>query len=850
MRKTEKKQAEEFIRILEQAHDEIRKDIENGKTEKAGELLEQCQEGAIRLGELIETREGESFPAISLLEDYCETVYQVYGEISSGGQINSGSLYRKLRKSLVLVSNSVRNEIRVRTEIVFLPYKAAMWDSLESIWMAADADPDCDAYVIPIPYYDRNPDGRLGRYHYEGNDLPEYVPVVNYEEYSLEKNRPDVIYIHNPYDNGNYVTSIDPRFYSDQLKNYTEKLVYVPYYSTSGGMAEGQAMCLAYPNTDYIVVQADKYKNFFDQQIPREKLLALGSPKFDRIIRLCQNPPEPPVSWKKKVIRADGTKKKVYFYNTSLNGMLGDTANFLQKMEYVFNTFQGREDACLLWRPHPLLESTFHSMRSDFKPFFERLRKRFLEEQIGIYDNTPDIEKTIAFCDAYIGDGGTSVTSLFGVAGKPIFLLNNKIHSLPKEDDWRGEMIRDFFLDGHDDWIVTQRNQLYYAPDHDYRYEFYCNLSDRTSDSYYIRALEMGGKVYVCPASAQDVLVVADHRIVKRISLERRIEREGAFCGAWNIGEFLFLIPVNYPAVVKIDTRTDQVAYIEGYNDVFVKMVQGNRRIGGSCVWERRLFLASPADGEVLSLDADRGTVNRVSVGTERDGGCLALIPLGDFIWLLPYEGNTVIRWDPKTGEKKKFQVKIPEFQCLYVPYGYPCRERPFTTVAESGDQMIFAPCWGDRFLCLDTKTGRVVEWKPPYEMGTEEKNGYLFSWSRATFLRRTDSLGEGTWRLFDNQGRRLYDVNPATGDWREIPIVFDRKELERHEPGFGSCSEWQQYACEEKALYSLKDFLDGSGKGNAFNRKAQLEAYGEIVANIDGTCGEKIHQYIKNSLS
>ena len=32
-----------------------------------------------------------------------------------------------------------------------------MWDSLESVWQAADADPDCDAYVVPIPYYDTPP---------------------------------------------------------------------------------------------------------------------------------------------------------------------------------------------------------------------------------------------------------------------------------------------------------------------------------------------------------------------------------------------------------------------------------------------------------------------------------------------------------------------------------------------------------------------------------------------------------------------------------------------------------------------------------------------------------------------
>ncbi|MCM1237294.1 MAG: hypothetical protein NC489_45075 [Ruminococcus flavefaciens] len=42
--------------------------------------------------------------------------------------------------------------------------------------------------------------------------------------------KPDIIYFHNPYDNWNLVTSVGPRFYSSNLKKYTEKLVYIPYF--------------------------------------------------------------------------------------------------------------------------------------------------------------------------------------------------------------------------------------------------------------------------------------------------------------------------------------------------------------------------------------------------------------------------------------------------------------------------------------------------------------------------------------------------------------------------------------------------------------------------------------------
>ena len=202
-------------------------------------------------------------------------------------------------------------------------------------------------------------------------------------------------------------------------------------------MSDAQAQCAAYYHVDYIIMQAEKYRKFFDPELPREKLLPLGSPKFDRIIRICKNPPEPPEDWKRKM---DG--RKVYFYNTSIGGALGNTEAFLKKVEYVFRCFQGREDACLLWRPHPLLDSTFESMRPGYKAVYEGLKTYFLENDLGIYDDTPDIANTIALSDVYIGDSGTSVTSLFGIVGKPMFILNNDIHSAPEGEDWRGWRVR------------------------------------------------------------------------------------------------------------------------------------------------------------------------------------------------------------------------------------------------------------------------------------------------------------------------------------------------------------------------------------------------------------------------
>ena len=232
MRKAQKRQVEDFVESLRQAHVEIKKAILNKNT-LALELLEQCQDGAIRLGTMIETLEGEEFGTVPLLEDYCEIVYQIHEEIQKEFPVNGELVYDRLYQALRKVEYSVREDIKVRREAVFLPYKASMWDSLESVWQAANEDPECDAYVIPIPYYDKNPDGSFREMHYEGGLYPDYVPITRYDAYDFETRKPDLIFIHNPYDECNYVTSVHPYFYSKNLKRFTEKLVYIPYFILS-----------------------------------------------------------------------------------------------------------------------------------------------------------------------------------------------------------------------------------------------------------------------------------------------------------------------------------------------------------------------------------------------------------------------------------------------------------------------------------------------------------------------------------------------------------------------------------------------------------------------------------------
>lgn len=152
MRKFHKRQVLEVIESIHTVHQHCKDQLARQDYQTLQGLLTDCQDAAIQIGELIEQLEGEGTAAVSYLEQYCERLYQVNVQVE---KISPQKAFKCLEEILIKAENAI-NHIKVKKEVVFLPYKASMWDSLESVYLAAREDEDCDAYVVPIPYYEKS----------------------------------------------------------------------------------------------------------------------------------------------------------------------------------------------------------------------------------------------------------------------------------------------------------------------------------------------------------------------------------------------------------------------------------------------------------------------------------------------------------------------------------------------------------------------------------------------------------------------------------------------------------------------------------------------------------------------
>lgn len=844
MRKAQKQQAEELLRQMEDAQDQIKKFIEQGSIPPAMELLEDCQNGGITLGTLIEKTEGEGHPTVILLEEYCELTYQIHENLAANKDVNVNKIYKLLKQKLIKVANSLKNDVALRLEVAFFPYKASMWDSLESVYFAAKEDPDCDAYCVPIPYYDINPDHSFGQMHYEGNDYPENIEIMDWQNYNFEERRPDVIYIHNPYDNCNLVTSVHPRYYSGNLKQYTETLVYIPYYVTSGGMLQAQGMLPSYLNMDYIVIQSPQFRKQFDKDIPDEKFLPFGSPKVDKVINKCKNPPEPPKEWKEKMADKEGGRKRVIFYNTGISAMLKNTEVFLKKMEYVFKCFMGREDVCLLWRPHPLLESTFDSMKPEFRAAYDALKKTFIEKNLGIYDTTTDIEDSIALSDAYIGDAGTSVIALFGVAGKPIFILNNQILEEPGEEDWRKDIFLNFDYTEQDRFNVIQGNKLYISEPNKYDYKYFCDLAEDKYINHYSFVHEINGKLYACPSNTQDILVIGKRGVERKVALEKKVDKGAIFSYSHKFKNYLFLLPINYPSIVRYDTATGEIRYFTENIDVFIKEINGQKITGGSLIYQGALYIVSPTDNRIYKLDIRSGKSQVIELPIQSRCGGQIMVEYEDEIWIMPYNGQTIVCWNPKTNETKEYEGFPEDFSCKNPVDNSACMEKPFSMPAFYREYVYLLSCWSNMPLQLNKDTGEYRRWTPVYESKEIERD----ITENSTFLYHKPEKNGNGFVIYPFWGQKLYNIEFEENVVKEIKIKFDITELEKNEPGFYEWSESLPYACVENYFNTLSRFLSGKTVGNQFSQEKQFTAYKKIIANYDDVCGGKIQEFVKKT--
>lgn len=606
-----------------EAHQTLNAYIEECRIEDSLALLTDCQEGAISMGGLIEEVYGKELGCVHRLEEYCEALFHTAEHLEDPKE----SIQQKYIADqwLEIVREEMEQEIPDRLEVVFFPYKASMWDSLESVYLAAREDPDCDAYCVPIPYYDLNPDKSFGEFHDESREYPKGIEITGWQDYDFETRKPDMIFIHNPYDSWNSVTSVEPRFYASNLRKYTEKLVYIPYFVFHEIHPTDQCRidCMKHfcflPGVIYadrVIVQSEDMRRIYineyrkaaeayglkvDSALLETKILGLGSPKFDQVQNTERQEIELPEEWQRILQKPDGDRKNVILYNISIPGILAQGEKMLEKVCNVFQIFKEKKDETALWfRPHPLIPSTLQSMRPELWNEYKKIIDEYQKEGWGIYDDTADLNRAVMVTDAYYGDQ-SSVVCLYQKVGKKVLIQN--VHVIENADSKKYDpcIVQSVRINNRLWFVAANYNGIFSVNLENGKTDLEGMLYDEEMDLMHLTGAigTKGDYLIMTPVIAKNVQVFdlekKENILIDGDSERSVLSKYTKFSGMIIDGEKVYFFPGKADTILWCDMANRLVGRVEEFCTAYKKNIGGEYNYfsyGSHYVYNRKAYFA------------------------------------------------------------------------------------------------------------------------------------------------------------------------------------------------------------------------------------------------------------------
>lgn len=853
MKKSHKAEILTMLKTVEECTEEMERLFSEDSGEALEELCTQCQQCVIKAGELIEKEviEKEAIEkefteqvsvakrAVAYLEAACEAIYTIYTAYQSGEEERHD--YAQLVHNLHMAAAEMK-QVPVTRLALFLPYKADMWDCMESIWQAASEDERCESICLPIPYFELI--GNEPQMCYDGPLFPPQVPIADYEEADIAGWEPDVIYIHNPFDDNNYVTSVHPDYYTAQLKKYTKLLVYVPYFIGGRDFPEEHMYFKSYENIDRIIVQDSRHLGQLKKYVPAGKLLNLGSPKLDKLVQFKRSSPRMPDEWAK----AAGGRRLV-FYNISLKGFLKYNEQFFMKMLHVFQIFSKRTDVALLYRPHPLLEATIKSMRPELLPVYEKLLQCFVDNNMGILDKSPDAARAAALCDAYIGEGNSSVAKYFGVLNKPVFVLDPELLEENGAESFRKVAMWDWKIEKEWVWFlnVLGNSELCRASLADGKAEVIARLPEKAKSGILYSGLSKAGDSFYFVPMLGDGLYEYDMQ--KDVCVKRLLETPFADKMNFSKGVYydnsLYLIPCYYPAVVRVDLDTKRMVYYKECINDLIACCPDYRADLPICWWnggakDNLLYVKAAQGNVVLEFNMKDHTHAIQRIGDSGEGFFDFMAePDGENAWLTPYKADRIIRWKTAGEEYREYKILEEEDRNL---------EFPLLTAMPVHDRLLLFPFQSRKMRVYNLETGRQEELADG-EWGVKQHlPDSVFYYTMAEKLEENKALAffkpESSLQIWSDKGME-----------ESIPVRLSEKEaLEASISFLSECFKADEsgryYSCGERkggnALYpiALETFLDYICVGDMHIPDIWLR-----LEHMEGHNGSNIHKESMNIL-
>ena len=200
------------------------------------------------------------------------------------------------------------------------------------------------------------------------------------------------------------------------------------------------------------------------------------------------------------------------------------------------------------------------------------------------------------------------------------------------------------------------------------------NISRLYTTAYY-----KNGMVYFTPHMANDIAIYDLERnniIKKQVEPVQGRNIKKKFSGIIEYGNYLFMTPCTYPAVLRINTITGKMDYFGNWTNGEKFLFRKRPEVVGS-----HFYIPSVVNDMLLDFDMEKceGRIHHIGIGSGYWSAC----HVDNSLWLAPINQDPVVSWNIDSHEISKIQD---------YPDGFEGRGFLFTNIYTNQDGIFLIP--------------------------------------------------------------------------------------------------------------------------------------------------------------
>lgn len=569
-------------------------------------------------------------------------------------------------------------------KVLFVVYRTEWWGCFDSYCRQECCRENTICYVMPVPRYERdadtyevNPDKKYYFPEKLAPMLPQEAILADYRNFSLEQGF-DRIYIHNPYDNCSRMDTVESDFYSMNLKQYTQKLIYVSHFI---GLIPGNfGYCRAYDYVDAIFLQSNRAKYSLDVKYDKKtEVVPSGIPEYlDRLSAQMESEKNAA-----NIAKETDTRKKL-LYCVSFADLHNGTEKQLRKMRDIFEYVKRNQNIQLIFRPDEDIHFRSKELDEAIWVEYQRLVAYFQKNKIGIYDESLDLYRAAVEADGILCTSHP-MAALFSVQGKYVLHIDTAHRIIPSKEDrcipclWAVEVVEKG--EEIELWFVPERTRLICKmvipsgvtagvrkgtakkkiKDHmaGPRVEVVAEVPDEVMAGVsYINVIKIENRIYLSPHSSDGIWKCDLNKNYFSKQYLPKADKKSNITSTIVWGKYLYMIPRTYPGIIKYDTETEFFEIIDGWLEEIECYVAPESQEDPYFIWgvqqeENILYMVSAKCDMWMefNMDSDSWKLKPMKLSGRK---FIHMVKDGNWVWLFPFCGDEIILWNHITGESCK----------------------------------------------------------------------------------------------------------------------------------------------------------------------------------------------------